>query len=119
MPVFFAHHRSIFFPTLLILIGVLAILTNLEILSVTIWEWWPLLFVLVGLYIFVWQRKRKSLLKGLMWYGAIHKLLKNEKVEKLLESEKIKKELKKIGTIAEGVITEQIDKLHKKYKKKK
>ena len=54
-----------------------------------------------------------------MWYGVVHKLMKSEKVEKLLENEKVQAELKKVGTIAEGVITEQIDKLYKKYTKKK
>ncbi len=53
-----------------------------------------------------------------MWYGAIQKLIKSDKVEKLLENEKVHKELKKVGDIAEAVITEQIDKLHKKYTKK-
>lgn len=116
---FFYHHKFIFLPTLLIIIGILALLTNLGVLSVTIWQWWPILIVVLGIYIFVWQRKKKRLLKGLLVYGTIHKLLKNEKVEKLLENEKIQAELKKIGAIAEGVITEQIDKLHKKYMKKK
>jgi hypothetical protein len=45
--------------------------------------------------------------------------MKSEKIEKLLENEKIQAELKKVGDIAEAVITEQIDKLHKKYTKKK
>lgn len=53
-----------------------------------------------------------------MWYGAIHKLMKSEKVEKLLENEKVQKELKKVGDIAEAVLMEQIDKWHKKYTKK-
>lgn len=54
-----------------------------------------------------------------MLYGVIHKLMKSEKVGKLLENEKVQAELKKVGDIAEGVITEQINKLHKKYTKKK
>ena len=54
-----------------------------------------------------------------MLYGVIHRLMKTEKVEKLLENEKVRAELKKVGTIAEGVIIEQINRLHKKYKKKK
>jgi len=116
---FFYHHKIIFFPTLLIIIGILALLTNLGILSVIIWKWWPILIVIFGIYIFVWQKRKKRLLKGLLYCGAIHKLMKNEKVGKLLENEKVQAELKKIGAIAEGVITEQINKLHKKYTKKK
>ncbi len=116
---FFYHHKFIFLPILLIVIGLLALLTNLGVLSITIWRWWPILIVIFGIYIFVWQKRKKRLLKGLLYYGAIHKLMKTEKVEKLLENEKVQAELKKIGAIAEGVITEQIDKLHKKYTKKK
>jgi len=95
-----------------------ALLTNLGILDVSIWQWWPILIVVFGIYIFVWQSRKKRLLKGLMWYGAIHKLMKSEKVEKLLENEKVQKELKKVGDIAETVLMEQIDKWHKKYTKK-
>ncbi len=115
----FHHKKCIFIPTLLIIIGILALLTNLGVISATIWQWWPILFVLIGIYIFIWQRRKKRLLKGLMLYGVIHRLMMTEKVEKLLENEKVRAELKKIGAIAEGVIIEQIDKLHKKYKKKK
>ncbi len=115
----FHHHKCIFIPTLLIIIGALALLTNLGVLSVTIWDWWPILIVILGLYILIWQRRKKRLLKGLLYYGVIHKLIKSNKVEKLLENEKVQAELKKVGAIAEGVITEQIDKLHKRFKKKK
>ncbi len=116
---FCCHHKCIFLPTLLIIIGILFLLTNLGILDVSIWQWWPILVVIFGIYILVLQKRKKGLLKGLMWYGVAQRLMKSEKVEKLLENEKVQKELKKVGDIAEGVITEQIDKLHKKYTKKK
>jgi len=115
---FFYHHKIIFFPILLIIVGILALLTNLGILSIVIWEWWPILFVIFGIYIFVWQKRKKRFLKSFLYYGAIHKLMKSEKIEKLLENEKVKGELKKIGDIAEGIIIKQINRLHKKYKKK-
>lgn len=115
---FCCHHKCYFFPILLIIIGVVALLTNLGLLNVSIWNWWPILIVLFAIYILVWQKRKKHLLKGLMWYGAAQKLMKSEKVEKLLENEKVQKELKKVGDIAEHVLTEQIDKLHKKYTKK-
>ena len=94
-------------------------LINLGLVSATIWNWWPILFVISGIYIFVWQKRKKRLLKGLMYYGIIHRLMKNEKVEKLLDNEKVQTELKKIGNIAGNILTEQIDKLYKKYTKKK
>jgi len=100
---------------LLIIIGVLAVLTNLGIVTATIWNWWPILFVILGIYLLVWQRRKKRLLKSLLFYGAIHKFLRSDKVEKLLKNEKIQEELKKVGDIVEGVITEQINKLHRKY----
>lgn len=96
----------------------MALLTNLGVVSVTIWDWWPIIFVIVGLYMLIWQKRKKRILKGLMWYGAVNKVMKSDKVNKLLENEKVQYELKKIGDIAEGILTEQIDKLHKKYTKK-
>lgn len=102
-------------PILVIIIGIIALLTNLGIVAVSIWDWWPVLIVIFGLYAIIWQGRKKRLLKGLMWYGAIHKLMKSGKVEQLLENDKVQKELKKVGDIAEAVITEQIEKLHKKY----
>ncbi len=116
---FFHHHKLIFLPILLILIGILALLTNLGVITATVWKWWPILFVLLGVYIFIWQRRKKRLLKSLVFFGAIHKLMKNASVEKLLENEKVQAELKKLGGIVEGAITGQIDKMHKKYTKKK
>ncbi len=98
------------------LIGVFALLTNLGVITTTIWNWWPILFVISGIYMLIWQSRKKRLIKGLMWQGAISKFIKSEKIEKLLENESVKKELKKVGNIVEGVISNQIDKLHKKYK---
>lgn len=97
----------------------MALLTNLGVLDVSIWSWWPVLIVILGIYMFVWQKRKKRLLKGLLWYGAIQKLRKNATIEKLLGNEKVKEELSKIEDIVEGVISEQIDKLHKKYTEKK
>ncbi len=113
------QHKFIFFPTLLIIIGFLALLTNLGVISTSIWQWWPLLIVIFGIYLLVWQKRKMRLMKGLIFYGAINKLMKSEKVQSLLENEKVHKELNKIGDVVESVITEQIDKLHKKYAKKK
>lgn len=115
MLVMFYHHKFIFLPTLFIIIGILALLTNLGIVSVTIWEWWPIIFVIIGLYMFILQKRKKRILKGLMWYGAVNRVMKSDKVAKLLENKKVQDELKKIGDIAEGILTEQINKLHKKY----
>jgi len=109
------HHKIIFFPILLIIIGILALLTNLGIVTATIWDWWPILFVVLGIYILIWQKKKKRVLKGLAWYGTIHRIIKEKKLDKLLENELVKKELKKVGDIVEGVISDQIDKLHAKY----
>ena len=116
---FCCHRKCIFWPVILLIIGIIALLTSLGIVSTSIWRWWPILLIILAVYILIWQSRRKSLFKGLMWYGAINKLMKSEKVEQLLENEKVQKELKKVGDIAEAVITKQIDKLHKKYTKKK
>ncbi len=112
---FFSHHKFIFFPILLIIIGVLALLTNLGIVTATIWSWWPILFVILGIWMLICQTQKKRIIKGLMWQEGVKKFLKNEKLEKLLESNLVQKELKKVGDIVEGVISDQIDKLHKKY----
>jgi len=112
---FFHHHKFIFFPVFLIFIGVLALLINLGVITATIWSWWPILFVILGIYLLIWQNRKKRIIKGLVWYGAINKFIKSEKIEKLLENKSVQKELKKVGDIVEGVIGDQIDKLHKKY----
>ncbi len=113
------HHKIIFLPVFLIIIGILALLTNLGIVTATIWNWWPILFVILGVYILIWQKRKKRVLKGLAWYGTIHKIIKEKKLDKLLENELVQKELKKVGDIVEGVISDQIDKLHEKYAEKK
>lgn len=100
------------------LIGILALLTNLGVITTTVWSWWPLLFIVLGIYMLIWQSRKKRVIKGLMWHGAISKFIKSEKIEKLLENKSIQKELKKVGNIVEGVISDQIDKLHKKYGEK-
>ncbi len=113
------HHKFIFLPILLIIIGILALLTNLGIVTATIWNWWPILFIVLGVCILIWQKRKKRVLKGLAWYGTIHKIIKEKKLDKLLENELVQKELKKVGDIVEGVISDQIDKLHAKYTEKK
>jgi len=112
------HHKLIFLPAFLIIIGILALLTNLGIVTATIWNWWPILFVILGVYILIWQKRKKRVLKGLAWYSTIHRIIKEKKLDKLLENELVKKELKKVGDIVEGVISDQIDKLHAKYAEK-
>ncbi len=113
------HHKFIFIPLLVIIVGAVALLTNLGVLDVSVWNWWPVLIVILGVYMFVWHKRKKHLLKGLLLCGGIRKKKKNAKIEKLLGNEKVREELGKIEEIVEGVISEQIDKLHAKYTEKK
>ena len=115
----FYHHKFIFFPVVLIVLGILALLTNLGIITTSVWSWWPLLLIIFGIWLIVWQNKRKRLIKGILWYGAIHSFMKSGKVDKLLKNKKVQEELKKIVDIIEGVVTDQIEKLYKKYGEQK
>ncbi len=115
----FYHHKFIFFPVVLIVLGILALLTNLGIITTSVWSWWPLLLIIFGIWLIVWQNKRKRLIKGILWYGAIHSFMKSGKVDKLLKNKKVQEELKKIIDIIEGVVTDQIEKLYKKYGEQK
>ena len=92
----FYHHKFIFFPVVLIVLGILALLTNLGIITTSVWSWWPLLLIIFGIWLIVWQNKRKRLIKGILWYGAIHSFMKSGKVDKLLKNKKVQEELKKI-----------------------
>jgi len=103
----------------LIVLGILALLTNLGIITTSVWSWWPLLLIIFGIWLIVWQNKRKRLIKGILWYGAIHSFMKSGKVDKLLKNKKVQEELKKIIDIIEGVVTDQIEKLYKKYGEQK
>jgi len=111
-------HKFIFLPVVLMIIGFILLLTNLSIIDASVWQWWPILIVVFAIYILALQARKKKIAKVLMWKGVIERIMKSDKVEKILENENVQKELKKVGDIAEHIISGQIDKLHKKYTKK-
>jgi len=88
-----------FWAWLLIIIGVLALLTNFGILTTVIWKWWPILFIIFGIYIFVLRRKRKKIMAGHIFH-------------KIASSEKIQEKIKKIIDTVDEIVDKKLDEWH-------
>ena len=102
-------HPTLFWPILLIILGLLALSTNLGIVSASIWAWWPILLVVFGIYLIILRGRKKSVLSYLVWYGILKRIVKSDDVQD---------KFKKVMDIAEGVFEKKLEKWHKKYSKK-
>jgi hypothetical protein len=103
---FFPHYGFSFFATILIIIGAIALLTNLGAIPVAIWKWWPILLIIFGIYVFALKKKKKKIVAGHM----LHKITSDERVQ-----EKIKKILETVDT----VIDKKLDEWHEEATKGK
>ena len=90
----------------LIVIGVLALLTNLGYISSSIWMWWPILLVIFGVYTLILKKKRKKI--------AIHGIF-----QRLANDERIQSKLSKIVDTVDEVVEKKIDEWHKEVSEKK
>lgn len=106
----FHPFRSFFWPIVLVIIGLLLLLTNLGIIPVTIWKWWPVILIAIAVYMLTRRRKKNYLFSSLLGYGILRKLMKEERVKEKIQT---------AMDIAEGLLEKQLEKLHKKYAKKK
>jgi len=84
----------------LIVIGILALLTNLGFISTSIWVWWPVLLVIFGAYILILKKKRKKI--------ALHGIF-----QRLASDERIQSKLSKIVDTVDDVVEKKIDEWHK------
>ena len=90
----------------LIVLGVLALLTNLEWINSSIWLWWPVLLIIAGIYILVLHKKRKKI--------AIHHLF-----QRFATDERVQEKLKKIIDTVDEVVDKKLDEWHKEATQKK
>jgi len=95
------------FPAIaLIVLGILALLTNLGWISSEIWLWWPMLIVIAGIYLLIIQRKKKKL--------TIPRVL-----ERIVGDEKVQEKLSKIIDTVDEVVDKKLDEWHKEVSHKK
>ena len=103
---FYPYYGFRFLATLLIVVGILGLLTNLGVLSVVIWKWWPILLVIFGIYIFVLRKKKKKIIASHLFH-------------KITGDERIHEKVKKIIDIVDDVIDRKLDEWHEETTKDK
>jgi len=96
---FFMFYYIGFIAWSLIVIGVLALLTNLGFISSSIWTWWPVLLVILGAYTLILKKKRKKI--------ALHGIF-----QRLASDERIQSKLSKIVDTVDEVVEKKIDEWH-------
>jgi heme exporter protein D len=70
-----------FIAWLLIGLGILALLTNLGFVSSSIWIWWPVLLVAIGIFVLVVKKKRKKI----VLHGILQRLATDDRVQNKLK----------------------------------
>ena len=84
----------------------MALLTNMGILPIAIWKWWPVLFILFGVYALVLKKKQKKI--------AIHHIF-----QKIATDERVQEKLKKIIDTVDEVVDKKLDEWHEEATKDK
>lgn len=97
---FYMLYYITFIAWSLIVIGVLALLTNLGFIGSSIWIWWPVLLVIFGVYVLILKKKRKKI--------ALHGIF-----QRLASDERIQNKLSKIVDTVDEVVEKKIDEWHK------
>lgn len=95
-----------FFSWLLIVVAVLLILTNLGVISAAVWAWWPILLIVVAVYLLTLHKKRKKI--------AIHHIF-----QRLATDDRVQDKIKKIIETVDEVVEKKIDEWHKDVTSKK
>jgi len=90
----------------LIVIGILALLTNLGLISSSIWLWWPILLIALGIYTLILKKKRKKI----MLHGIFQRLASDERIQN---------KLSKIVEAVDQVVEQKIDEWHREVTGKK
>ncbi|MBU2564547.1 hypothetical protein KKA23_03145 [Patescibacteria group bacterium] len=88
-----------FLATIILIIGVVALLTNLGILDASIWKWWPILLIVSAAYIFALKKKRK-------------KIVASHIFGKIVGDERVHEKVKKIIDTVDEVIDKKLDEWH-------
>lgn len=103
---FYPHYGFSFFAIILIIVGVIALLTNLGVLTTAIWKWWPILLVIFGIYVWLLKKKKKKIIAG----QVFHRITKDERVQE---------KLKKILETVDEIIDKKLDEWHEEATKEK
>ncbi len=90
----------------LVVLGVLALLTNLGLISATIWTLWPVLLIIAGIYVLVLKKKKKKL--------VVHHLF-----QRFATDERVQEKLKKIIDTVDEVVDKKLDEWHKEATQKR
>jgi membrane-bound ClpP family serine protease len=88
-----------FIAGFLIIIGVVFLLVNLGIISAAVWAWWPIILIVVGIYILTLKKRRKKI--------AVHNIF-----SKLASDDRIQSKLNKIIETVDNVVEKKIDEWH-------
>jgi len=83
----------------LIIVGAIFLLVNLGIISAAVWAWWPILLVIVGIYILTLKKRRKKI--------AVHNIF-----SKLASDDRVQSKLNKIIETVDQVVEKKIDEWH-------
>jgi hypothetical protein len=103
---FYISYGLGFFATILIVIGVVALLTNLGVISAAIWNWWPLLLIVFAIYVLGLKKKKKKIFAGHIFH-------------KLASDERIQEKIKKIVDTVDEVVDKKLDEWHEETTKEK
>lgn len=96
---YYLNYGITFLATVFIVIGVLALLTNLGILPIAIWKWWPVLFIVFGVFALILKKKEKKI--------AIHHIF-----QKIATNGRVQEKLKKIIDTVDEVVDKKLDEWH-------
>jgi len=88
-----------FIAGLLIVLGVILLLVNTGIISAAVWAYWPILLIIVGVYILTLRKRRKKI--------AIHQIF-----QKLATNDKVQDKIKRIIETVDEVVERKIDEWH-------
>ncbi|KKK53625.1 hypothetical protein LCGC14_3092900, partial [marine sediment metagenome] len=107
---FFPYYGFSFLAVIFIIVGVLALLTNLGILAASIWNWWPILLVIFGIYIFVLKKKKKKIIAGHLFNKITSDPRIHDKLKKIIDEKKFEKYIYKELTNQEIEIKDEKEK---------
>ena len=103
---FFPYYGFSFLAVIFIIVGVLALLTNLGVLTTAIWNWWPVLLIIFGIYVFVLKKKKKKIAADHIFH-------------KITGDPRIHDKLKKIIDTVDEIVDKKLDEWHEETTKTK
>jgi membrane-bound ClpP family serine protease len=88
-----------FIAGLLIVLGVVLLLVNIGIISAAVWAYWPILLIIIGVYILTLRKRRKKI--------AVHQIF-----QRLATDDRVQDKIKKIIETVDEVVERKIDEWH-------